>query len=355
MESFEYLPKTLRECRIKESGYDEGYNDGHNKAKEIITNLDEQERQAIYQEGYDSGRNQFVNDYGFSIDNTTIQHLETTMYKKGLSDKEGINEAVKRQEFNKGFKSGVETQSFEKCSVKEVSYNDGYKNGYNDGVEDTVAEFELGNAFTDKLSHIQFNNGYELGKAESFSECLEDRAERERALQEDAWEQGFLAAVEEMTECDCDEEYSEYEFGAVEDDETWIAKDGTGELKLLYNAGDVCSVKVVTLSDDGGFYTVGDTLTIDKSDLEKHWTKKSDGSERKHSHYFKDVRHLDYVDIYMVCKLFEVNDSSHCTQHAIKKLLMSGKRGVKGKVKDITEARDTLNRYLQIIEESGES
>lgn len=71
-------------------------------------------------------------------------------------------------------------------------------------------------------------------------------------------------------------------------------------------------------------------------------------TERKHSHYFKDVRHLDYIDIYQVCKLFEVEDTSHCTHHSIKKLLMSGKRGAKDKLKDIIEARDTLNRYLQI-------
>ena len=49
-----------------------------------------------------------------------------------------------------------------------------------------------------------------------------------------------------------------------------------------------------------------------------------------------------------MCKLFEVDDPSHCTQHSIKKLLMSGKRGAKDKMKDIIEARDTLNRYLQI-------
>ena len=92
----------------------------------------------------------------------------------------------------------------------------------------------------------------------------------------------------------------------------------------------------------------GITIGYNKRVYEESKDGSIDGSERKHSHYFKDVRHLDYIDVYQVCKLFEVDDPSHCTQHSIKKLLMSGKRGAKDKIKDITEARDTLNRYLQI-------
>lgn len=95
----------------------------------------------------------------------------------------------------------------------------------------------------------------------------------------------------------------------------------------------------------------GITLGYNKRDYEKPKGGETgiiNSSERKHSHYFKDVRHLDYIDIYQVCKLFEVEDTSHCTHHSIKKLLMSGKRGAKDKLKDIIEARDTLNRYLQI-------
>lgn len=71
--------------------------------------------------------------------------------------------------------------------------------------------------------------------------------------------------------------------------------------------------------------------------------------ERKHSHYFKDVRHLDYVDVYQICKLFPVDDDSGAIVHARKKLLVAGGRGAgKDMIKDITEARDTLSRYLQI-------
>ena len=68
----------------------------------------------------------------------------------------------------------------------------------------------------------------------------------------------------------------------------------------------------------------------------------------KYPHYFKDVEALKEVDVYQVCKLFNVQDESGCLHHAIKKLLVSGNRGYKDKIKDIQEAIDTLNRYLEI-------
>lgn len=68
-----------------------------------------------------------------------------------------------------------------------------------------------------------------------------------------------------------------------------------------------------------------------------------------YSEYFKDVSGISYMDVYLVCKVFVVEDSSGALQHAIKKLLLSGVRtGNKSKYKDIREARDTLNRWLEI-------
>jgi len=67
----------------------------------------------------------------------------------------------------------------------------------------------------------------------------------------------------------------------------------------------------------------------------------------KHSHYFKEVGHLGYVDVYRVLQLFAVTDP--CLQHAIKKLLVAGGRGAgKSIEKDVREAVDTLNRWLQM-------
>lgn len=71
----------------------------------------------------------------------------------------------------------------------------------------------------------------------------------------------------------------------------------------------------------------------------------------KYPHYFKSVSHLETVDVYRVLSLFQVNDP--CIQHAIKKLLCAGQRGDKNIIKDITEARDTLNRHLEMLQEDG--
>jgi len=69
----------------------------------------------------------------------------------------------------------------------------------------------------------------------------------------------------------------------------------------------------------------------------------------KHNHYFKAC-HYKAIDVYRVLQLFEVIDP--CIQHAIKKLLVAGKRGSKSEYKDIREAIDTLERWCEMrIEE----
>ena len=60
-----------------------------------------------------------------------------------------------------------------------------------------------------------------------------------------------------------------------------------------------------------------------------------------------DARH---VHPQRVLELFEVTDP--CIQHAIKKLLVAGKRGSKDQYRDVQEAIDTLDRWQQMrIEE----
>lgn len=65
----------------------------------------------------------------------------------------------------------------------------------------------------------------------------------------------------------------------------------------------------------------------------------------KHSHYYKKVPGK-YIDVYRVLDLFEVTDP--CIQHAVKKLLVAGKRGVKGLDKDVQEAIDSLTRWKEM-------
>lgn len=76
-----------------------------------------------------------------------------------------------------------------------------------------------------------------------------------------------------------------------------------------------------------------------------------DSMKPKHSHYHKDVSDYDTIDIYAVCKIFDVQDTSGCLQHAIKKLLVTGKRGHKDRQTDIQNAVDTLNRLLELESE----
>lgn len=76
---------------------------------------------------------------------------------------------------------------------------------------------------------------------------------------------------------------------------------------------------------------------------------RKDGSQKpKHSHYHKDVSQYDTIDVYAVCKIFDVQDTSGCLQHAIKKLLVTGQRGHKDRQTDIQNAIDTLNRLLEL-------
>lgn len=70
------------------------------------------------------------------------------------------------------------------------------------------------------------------------------------------------------------------------------------------------------------------------------------------NHYYKDVSHLQSIDIYRICKLYDVTDP--CIQHAIKKLLCSGIRnGGKDQKQDILEVIETLNRWLKMLEEDN--
>ena len=70
----------------------------------------------------------------------------------------------------------------------------------------------------------------------------------------------------------------------------------------------------------------------------------------KYGKYFKDIAKYLKLDIYRILDLYKVTD--HAIGHAVKKLLLAGDRtGGKSLVDDVTEARDTLNRWLEMREE----
>jgi len=72
-------------------------------------------------------------------------------------------------------------------------------------------------------------------------------------------------------------------------------------------------------------------------------------SETKYPHYFRCVAHLEKIDVYRVIDLFGVTDP--CLQHALKKAMAAGQRGAKDARKDISEAIDSLNRKLEMMDE----
>lgn len=75
-------------------------------------------------------------------------------------------------------------------------------------------------------------------------------------------------------------------------------------------------------------------------------------SHSKHPHYYKDVKHLETVDVYRVLELFSVVNP--CIQHAVKKLLVAGGRGAgKDQSRDIQEAIDSLVRWQQMRDEDA--
>lgn len=71
----------------------------------------------------------------------------------------------------------------------------------------------------------------------------------------------------------------------------------------------------------------------------------------KHPHYHKDVTHLTHIDVYRVLERFNV--TSPTLQHAIKKLLVAGGRGVKEISVDIQEAIDSLHRFQEMAFEDS--
>ena len=74
---------------------------------------------------------------------------------------------------------------------------------------------------------------------------------------------------------------------------------------------------------------------------------------KQYPKYYKDVSNIDSIDVYGVHQIFNIEDPSGALQHASKKLLLSGVRtGGKSKFKDIKEARDTLNRWLELNPET---
>jgi hypothetical protein len=75
--------------------------------------------------------------------------------------------------------------------------------------------------------------------------------------------------------------------------------------------------------------------------------------DKRDNHYAIDVSDAMEVDIYEICNRFKVNDPSGCVQHAIKKLLVAGKRnGGKTQLQDYQEVVRTMKRKIDLLEKA---
>lgn len=72
--------------------------------------------------------------------------------------------------------------------------------------------------------------------------------------------------------------------------------------------------------------------------------------EEKHSHYKKDVSHLNVIDPYRIADLYDLHP---CADHIMKKSLCTGNRGHKDTLRDIQDIIDTAERWKQMIEEDN--
>ena len=71
---------------------------------------------------------------------------------------------------------------------------------------------------------------------------------------------------------------------------------------------------------------------------------------KSHNHYFKDVRHLEYIDVYRIIDLYGITDP--CLQHALKKILVAGGRGHKDQNRDVQDVIDSCTRWQEMQNEN---
>lgn len=108
-----------------------------------------------------------------------------------------------------------------------------------------------------------------------------------------------------------------------------------------------CGV-VITPNTDKDYCKDCETFTIDYIQKGASVIREPSMSEL-YPKYYKDFSGDDEADVYLVHHRFELQDFSGALHHSSKKILLSGVRtGGKTQYQDIKEARDTLNRWLQI-------
>jgi len=72
-------------------------------------------------------------------------------------------------------------------------------------------------------------------------------------------------------------------------------------------------------------------------------------SSKQRVRQFKPIKGSQDMDVFAIHQLFEIQDFSGCIQQASTKLLLSSDNATcKPRVQDISDARDILNRWLEL-------
>ena len=163
------------------------------------------------------------------------------------------------------------------------------------------------------------DEAFEEGYAQAYSE-LQAKTERERALQEKAWDEGYEQAIDNLIEAGVigedeedylDEEYSEYEFGDVEDDEE-----------------EYCFAKELEKILNGDFVTDNNTASNNKEDL-----------VNSPSHYNSDPSGVQCIEI--------TRHRNNNIGNVIKYVWRNGLKDGNSNIQDLEKAAWYLNDEIQ--------
>lgn len=256
--------------------------------------------------------------------------------------------------YGEGYKHGFTLAKEKITELDELDsnriYNDGYVKGHSDGWRGAVKAYSFGksdNEVVDKLDKKyddDFDDGYDTAIKEMKSDKLNSGVCCSNVPNKETQE-----AMQEVLDKGTNEfeSFSVEDFGAIGDGyprETYIVTEGVDIIEFIKNNFD----NIKSFTQVGAVASV-EMFDKNNSGRNKHLEKELALVE-KYPHYYKDIRHLNIIDIYRFFDLFEVTDP--CLQHSLKKMAVGGKRGSKDYEKDIKEAMDTLSRWEYMQEEN---
>lgn len=146
----------------------------------------------------------------------------------------------------------------------------------------------------------------------------------------------------------------------------YLVKTDSGNYLYTKNVSDIAAERVIEIPEwanyayknDLGVRFLKNAIGYDHSLLvwqreslnDKIATAEVARQEEKHSHYKKDVSHLNMIDPYRIADLYDLHP---CADHIMKKSLCAGNRGHKDTLRDIQDIIDTAERWKQMIDEDN--